>query len=116
MLTLLYGLRCTLLLFHFNFLLVFLPHLHVFNVWYYRISSNNARGFYFKINLGQSAKLRGNREETQRGKMLLYQIILVYANYEYIKTAEKITVRIIFSLLERKIGFNVKEEEWNAYL
>ena len=48
--------------------------------------------------------------------MLLYQIILVYANYEYIKTAEKITVRIIFSLLQRKIGFNVKEEEWNAYL
>ena len=40
--------------------------MHVFNIWYYRVSSNNTRGSYFKISLGQWAKSRGNREEVQR--------------------------------------------------
>ena len=71
MLTLLYGLHCTFHLLRFNFTFVLLAHLYVFNTWYYCIFSNNTQDSYFKINLGQMAKSRGNRAEVQRGKIAL---------------------------------------------
>ena len=72
-LTLLYGLHCTFHLLRFNFTFVLLAHLYVFNTWYYCIFSNNTQGSYFKINLGQMAKSRGNRAEVQRGKYCFTQ-------------------------------------------
>ena len=42
-----------------NFIFVSLAHLHVLSTWYHRISSNNIRGSYFKINFAQRAKSRG---------------------------------------------------------
>ena len=44
----------------FNFVFVLSAHLHVLDTWNYRISSNNVRGSYFKINLAEKAKSRGN--------------------------------------------------------
>ena len=43
-----------------QFYFVPLAHLHVFNTWFYRISSNNVWGSYFKISLAQRAISRGN--------------------------------------------------------
>ena len=115
MLTLFCGLHCTLQSFHFNFVSVLLAYLHVFNTWYYRISSSNTWWSYFKINLGQKAKLRRNWKEIQRGKILVYQIILVYINDQYIKTAHKITVRrMFFFYFNGKLDLMLKRRDGGA--
>ena len=43
-----------------------------------------------------------NRSEIQREKKWLYEIILVYINYQYIKTAEKMTLRKTFFSITAK--------------
>ena len=78
----------------------FLGDLDLFNNWYYSIFSNNRRGFYFKIRVGKGTllpKIIGNKT----GKISIYQ---------YIKTAEKMTIRRMFFPLRRKIEFTVEGE------
>ena len=57
-----------------------------------------------------------NREEIERkykGENIAILNHFVYINYQYIKTAEKMTEQEFFFLLQ--IGFNV-EERWSGYL
>ena len=69
---------------------------------------------FSRITLG-ALKSRRNWEETKRGKILLHLIILLYINYQCIKTAEKMTVRrMFFFLLQWEIGFNVEKEGWST--
>ena len=102
---------------HFNFIFVLLAYLHVFNTWYYRVSSNNAWDFYFKTYLGQRTKSRGNREEknTTGKNIATLNHFGVYLLSTY-KKAEKKNCNKNYFLLQRKIRFNVEEEGWSAYL
>ena len=87
MLTLFYGLHCTLQLLHFKFIFVLSAYLHVFNTWHYHISLNNIWGSYFKISLGKRAKLR--RNTTQKNIAVLNDFG-IYKFYQYIKTDSNI--------------------------
>ena len=71
---------------------------------------------FSRITLG-ALKSRGNWEETKRGKILLQLIILLYINYQYIKTAEKMTVRrMFFFYCNGKLDLMLKRKDGALYV
>ena len=68
MLTLLYGLHCTLDLLHFNLIFVILAHLHAFNTCYYRISSNKRLGLFFQNQSWTKGEIEGKSRGNTAGE------------------------------------------------